>query len=79
MVKVVATVIATSFLPLEKAFSLMLYSNALLELSIVVSAAVSSVHWDEKCVEFILGVVARLVSVGGDTSVVVKERHLSFK
>lgn len=48
MVKVVATVITTSFLPLKEAFSLMLYSDTLLELGVVVSTAVPSVHRDEK-------------------------------
>jgi hypothetical protein len=79
VVKVVAAVITTGLLPLEKAFSLVLNGNALFKLRVVISTAVTSIHWYEKCVEFILGVVTRLVSVGGDTSIVVKERHLSYK
>jgi hypothetical protein len=46
VVKVVAAVIATSFLPLEEAFSLVLNGDALLELSVVISTAVPSVHRD---------------------------------
>jgi len=79
VIEVVAAVVATSLLPLEKAFSLVLNGDAFFELGVVVSTAVASVHGYQECVEFILRVVARLVSVSGDTSIVVKERHLSYK
>ena len=73
MIKIVAAMVSPGFLPLEKAFSLVLDSYAFLELCVVVCAAVPSVHRNEKGVELILGVVSWFVSVCGNTSVIVKE------
>jgi hypothetical protein len=78
VVEVVAAMVSASFFPLEKAFSLVLDCDALLEFCVVVSTAVTSVHGDEKGVEFVLRVFAGCVSVGRDTGVIVKERHLSY-
>jgi len=79
VVEVVAAVVATSLLPLEKAFGLVLNGDAFFELGVVISTTVASVHGYQESIEFILRVMARLISVSGDTSIVVKERHLSFK
>ena len=73
MVEVVTTVVSPSLLPREKAFGLVLNSDAFLELGVIVSTPVTSVHRNEECVELFLGMVPWFVSVRRNTSVIVKE------
>ncbi len=77
MVKVVATVFSTIFLPREGGCTgLVLDHDALFEGGVVVFAAIAAIHRDLHGVELVLGVLLGLENVIGLANVVVEKRHL---
>ena len=63
VIEIVAAVFLISMLPFQHTLSLMLYHDAFLEISIIVFAPVTSIHWDLQCVKFLLNVLLWLVNI----------------
>ena len=79
VVKVVAAVLSTRFLPFHDAsVGLVLHHDALLERGIEVFAVVAAVHGDLHRIELVLCVLLWLKLVIGDSYVVVPERHFKI-
>ena len=76
VVEVVAAVALADLLPShQRAVGLVLDCDALFELRVVVLAPIASVHRNEHCVQFILGVLPGLEDVVWDASIVIEVCH----
>jgi hypothetical protein len=78
VVKVVAAVVTASTLPTEVALGLVLSHDTLLEFSVVVFAAVTSIHWDQHRIKFILSVYSGHKLIVRYSSIVEEEGHFGL-
>jgi hypothetical protein len=78
VVKVIAAIVTASTLPTEVALGLVLGHDALLELSVVVFAAVTSIHWDQHSIEFILSVNSGHKLIVRYSGIVEEEGHFGL-